>query len=138
MGSRIRRLAKRDIVAKYLLFLAGVQIAAAVNLFTSVCFVAPPLRVFLRILVAGFSFGVSSFLSFMLSAEVEHVVKAGEAVLGTNLEKDRDDEMNSRLDEAVWMVFLGPRRRIDRIGIFFWSDIVLTALGIGMTIMCRP
>ena len=134
----MRRLAKRDIVAKYLLFLAGVQIAAAVNLLTNACFVNLPWCVFSRILVAGFAFGVGSFLSFMLSGEVERVVEAGEAVLGTPLERDRDDEMNSKLDETVSIVLVGSRRRVDRIGVVFWADVVVTVLGLSMTLMSRP
>jgi hypothetical protein len=138
MENKIRRLAKRDIVVKYLLFVAGIQISAAVELFVNAYFANVALPRFLLILVAGLALGVSSFISLIFAGEVEPIVKAGESVLGTTLEKDRDQEMNRKLDETVSMIFLSQRKRIDRIKAFFWSDIFLSTLGLGITILGKP
>lgn len=137
MENKIRRLAKRDIVVKYLLFIAGIQISAAVALFINVHFIDLSLRKLLLILVGGIALGVSSFMSLILASDVEHIVKAGESMLGTTLERDRDQEMDSELNKTVSMIFLGPRKRIYKIKAILYSDVFLSALGIVIPILSK-
>ena len=134
----IERLARRDIVAKYLWFIAGLQIAAAVALFVNVYFIDLPLRKFFLIVVAGLVLGVSSFVSLMLASEIEYVVKAGESMVGTTLEKNKDKAMNNELNKTVSMMFLKPMKRINKIRAIFCSDVFLSAAGLGITILSKP
>jgi len=138
MGNTLRGLAKRDVVAKYLLFFAGVQISVSVQLFLSVYFAQVPLRKFTFIMIAGFALGVSSLISLMFAGEVEHVVKAGASVVGTTLEKKRDDIMNEALDETATTTFPGLSNRINKIKAFFWTDVFLCASGLVIAILGRP
>lgn len=134
----IERLAKRDIVAKYLWFIGGLQIAAAVQLFINVYFIDLPLPKFLLILIAGIVLGVSSFVSLILASEIEYVAKAGESVVGTTLEKSRNKAVNDELNKTVSMMFLKPMKKINRIRIIFYSDVFLSAAGLAMTILSKP
>jgi len=134
----IRRLAKKDIVVKYLWFIAGLQISAAVQLFINAYFIDLPLRKFLLIILAGIVLGFSSFVSLILSSETEHVVKAGEYTLGTTLERDRNQEMDNELNKTVPMIFMGSMKRLGKIRTIFYSDVFLSVLGLGMTISSKP
>jgi len=133
----IKRLAKKDIVVKYLWFIAGLQISAAVELFMNFNFVDFPLRRFLPMLLAGFALGASSLVSLMLASEVEHVVKAGESMLGTTLERDRNQQMDHELNKTVPSIFRGSLKRKHKITAIFCSDGFLSILGIGLTILSK-
>ena len=129
----IERLAKRDIIIKYLWFIAGLQISAGVQLFANIYFVELPIRALSFILVSGFALGLSGFMSLVLAGEFEHVVKAGEFLLGTTLEKDKEQKLDEELDKTVSMILLGSMKRIKKIRIIFWLDIVLSVLCLGMS-----
>lgn len=137
MEKRIRGFARKSIVGKYLLFVAGIQVAVAVNLFTNIWFVTLSPRGFILVLLAGLALGVSSFISLVLAGEVEYIVKTGEAVVETPLERDRIREMDEALDERIPISLIGPRKRIHIIGALFWSDIGLTVLALAMITLGR-
>jgi hypothetical protein len=137
MESMIRKIAKTGIVVKYLWFIAGLQISAALELLLNLNLVDFSLQQFSLMLVSGLALGVSSFVSLVLASGIEEVIKAGESMIGTTLEKDREQEMDRALEKPVSMIFLGQMQRKSKITVVFCLDSLLTALGIGMAIVSR-
>jgi len=130
------RIAKKGIIANYLMFVAGIQISACVNLLTNIYVTDLPLQRFVFAVLSGLSLGVTSFLSVMLASEVEHVSKFGELAIGTlfESEKEKDNLMNKELEKTVSLMFLGQSKRIDKIKLLICSDISLTIIGLAVAL----
>lgn len=134
----IQKLVKISIVANYLWFIAGIQIAAGVNLFINAYFIDLLFQKFLIIVVAGLVLGLGGFLSLILGAEIESIVKITQLYKGTPLEKDSDQHMDNELGKNVHVFNRYPLKRITKIRILLYSDTLLSIIGIALIVISKP
>ena len=111
--------------------------AASIDLFGNVYFNALTLGNSLLIVAAGLVLGASSFVSLILGGEIEYVINAGQAMVGTILEKGKDKAIDNELNKSVSLMFFRPMKRINRIRVIFWSDIFLIVAALGITTVTR-
>ena len=126
----MRRIATSAVIANHLFFIAGIQVAACVELLVSNYFVDIELQQSILAILASLVLGASSYLSLVLGGQIQYVTKVGERAERTTLESEIDELMNDRLKESVPMVLCGSRKRIDKMRMLLYSDVFLSISGL--------
>jgi hypothetical protein len=130
----LRDISTTHIGMNYFAFMGGIQISAGVNLYVNLYAMNLSTLILSYLIIGGLLIFLGGYFSTVLMWEASKIIKEGEKAVGTVFKEE--DKMNEKLNETL-SIFRIDIKRITKIRMCFYSDVVLTGMGLILIFLSR-
>lgn len=115
-------------------FFGGVQISTGVSIYVDLYNMNLSTLAMFYLLGGGLLIFLGGYLSMALTWKFSRIIKEGEKTIGTIF--DEEEQMDKKLNETI-SIFGRDIKRITKIRICFYSDVVSTGIGLMLITLSR-